>query len=193
MAADTRDPGKRKRANLGLAGRLLIMVAGSFAFGYALVPLYSVFCEVTGIGSRDRLLQASAVASSEPDLIRTVVVEFVSSTPGSGEWEFHPNLASMEVHPGKLYETTFHARNLTGREVVGQAVPSISPGRAARYFHKTECFCFTPQHFASGEVKEMPVRFVVDRDLPAGVDRLTLSYSFFDTGRVAQRSSDNTG
>ena len=191
MTAEAHGRVRQKRANLGLAGRLLLMVAGSFAFGYALVPLYDVFCEVTGIGSRDRLLQASTVESSGPDLTRTVVVEFVSSTPGSGEWEFSPNLASMEVHPGKLYETSFHAKNLTGREVVGQAVPSVSPGRAARYFHKTECFCFTPQHFDEGEVKEMPVRFIVDRDLPAGVDRLTLSYSFFDTGRLTQGSPGN--
>ena len=193
MTGNRQGSSGRKRANIGLAGRLLLMVAGSFAFGYALVPLYSVFCEVTGIGSRERLLQASTADLGAPDLSRTVVVEFVSSTPGSGEWEFHPNLASMEVHPGKLYEATFHARNLTGREITSQAVPSISPGRAARYFHKTECFCFTPQHFASDEVKEMPVRFIVDRDLPVGVDRLTLSYSFFDTGRLAQRPSATKG
>ena len=176
---------QRKRANLGLAARLLLMVAGSFAFGYALVPLYSIFCEVTGVGSRELLLQAGTVGATEPDLQRSIVVEFVSSTPGSGEWEFHPNQSSMEVHPGRLYETTFHARNLTGREIVGLAVPSISPARVAPYFQKTECFCFTPQHFAKGEVKEMPVRFIVDRDLPEGVDRLTLSYSFYDAARPA--------
>jgi cytochrome c oxidase assembly protein subunit 11 len=193
MTGNRQDKTGRRRANLGLAGRLLIMVAGSFAFGYALVPLYSVFCEVTGIGSREKLLQASTADSTTADLSRTVVVEFVSSTPGSGEWEFHPNLASMEIHPGKLYEATFHARNLSGREITGQAVPSISPGRAALYFHKTECFCFTPQHFAEGEVKEMPVRFIVDRALPKSVDRLTLSYSFFDSGRLAQRSSGSKG
>jgi len=193
MTGDHQDKTGRKRANLGLTGRLLLMVAGSFAFGYALVPLYSVFCEVTGIGSREKLLQASTADTSGPELSRTVVVEFVSSTPGSGEWEFHPNLASMEIHPGKLYEATFHARNLTGREITGQAVPSISPGRAARYFHKTECFCFTPQHFARDEVKEMPVRFIVDRDLPKSVDRLTLSYSFFDTGQLAQGPSATKG
>jgi cytochrome c oxidase assembly protein subunit 11 len=181
---------EHRRANLGLAARLLLVVAGSFAFGYALVPLYSVFCEVTGIGSREQLLQAATVAASAPDLQRNVVVEFVSSTPGSGEWEFHPNQPSMQVHPGKLYETTFHARNLTGREIVGLAVPSISPARAARYFQKTECFCFTPQHFDEGEVKEMPVRFIVDRDLPEGVDRLTLSYSFYD---AARQSPGNNG
>ena len=181
----------RKQANLKLAGRLLAMAAGSFAFGYALVPLYDVFCEVTGIGSRDRLTQAAAIAATGPDLSRTVVVEFVSSTPGSGEWEFRPNLTSMEVHPGQLYEATFHARNLTDGTLVGQAVPSVSPARAARHFQKTECFCFTPQHFAGGETREMPVRFIVDRDLPAGVDRLTLSYSFFDTSRLARQSADD--
>jgi len=182
---------ERKRANLQLAGRLLLMVAGSFAFGYALVPLYDVFCEVTGIGTRDRLSRAAAVAETGPDLSRTIVVEFVSSTPGSGEWEFRPNVASMEVHPGRLYEPTFHARNLTDAALTGQAVPSVSPVRAGRYFQKTECFCFTPQHFAVGEAREMPVRFIVDRDLPAGVDRLTLSYSFFDTSRLAQQSAND--
>ena len=184
---------ERRRANLGLAGRLLLMVAGSFAFGYALVPLYDIFCEVTGIGTREQLLQSAAVADTGPDLGRTVVVEFVSSTPGSGEWEFRPNVASMEVHPGRLYETTFHARNLAGVEITGQAVPSVSPVRAGRYFQKTECFCFTPQRFAAGETKEMPVRFIVDRDLPAGVDRLSLSYSLFDTSRLAQQPpADNS-
>jgi len=172
-----------------LAGRLLLMAAGSFAFGYALVPLYDVFCEVTGIGSRDRLTQAAVVDTAGPDLSRTVVVEFVSSTPGTGDWEFHPNVPSMEIHPGQLYETTYHARNVSGREIVGQAVPSVSPARAARHFQKTECFCFTPQHFDAGEGRDMPVRFIVDRDLPAGVDRVTLSYSFFDSSRLAQQAA----
>jgi len=184
---------QKRRSNARLAGRLLLMAAGSFAFGYALVPLYDVFCEVTGIGSRDRLTPAAVVEASGPDVSRTVVVEFVSSTPGTGDWEFHPNVASMEVHPGQLYETTFHARNLTGREIIGQAVPSVSPARAARYFQKTECFCFTPQHFETDEVKDMPVRFIVGRDLPAGVDRLTLSYSFFDSGRFARQGAADNG
>jgi cytochrome c oxidase assembly protein subunit 11 len=184
---------ERNRANLRLAGRLLVMVAGSFAFGYALVPLYDVFCEVTGIGSRDRLTQAAAVADSGPDLSRTVVVEFVSSTPGSAEWEFRPNVTSMEVHPGRLYEATFHARNLADRAVTGQAVPSVSPARAGRYFQKTECFCFTPQRFEGGESREMPVRFIVDRGLPPGVDRLTLSYSFFDTSQFAGQPAGGNG
>lgn len=170
---------QKRRSNARLAGRLLLMAAGSFAFGYALVPLYDVFCEVTGIGSRDRLTQAAVVEASGPDVSRTVVVEFVSSTPGTGDWEFHPNVASMEVHPGQLYEATFHARNLTGREIIGQAVPSVSPARAARYFQKTECFCFTPQDFAPEQEREFTVRFIVDPELPPQVDRMTLAYSMY--------------
>jgi cytochrome c oxidase assembly protein subunit 11 len=182
-----------RRANLQLAGRLLLMVAGSFAFGYALVPLYDVFCEVTGIGSRGQLSRSATVDASAPDLSRTVVVEFVSSTPGSTEWDFHPDVASMEVHPGRLYETTFTARNLAGREVTAMAVPSVSPAQAAAFFRKTECFCFSPQHFVADEVKEMPVRFIVDRELPGGVDRLTLSYAFFDAARAAGQAGGNRG
>jgi cytochrome c oxidase assembly protein subunit 11 len=189
----TPDP-QRRRANLQLAGRLLLLVAGSFAFGYALVPLYDVLCEVTGIGSRDRLLQAATVRDSGPDLGRTVVVEFVASTPGSGgQWEFRPGVATMQVHPGKLYRATFHARNLAGKQVVATAVPSVSPARAASYFQKTECFCFTPQHFDAGEAKEMPVQFIVNRDLPVGVDRLTLSYAFFNAAQPAPQPDGKTG
>lgn len=178
------DEQKPQRPHRALAGRLVLMAAGSFAFGYALVPLYDVFCQVVGIGTREQLTTAAAVDAAGPDLTRTITVEFVASNPGAA-WEFRPVVASMQVHPGKLYETTYHARNLSGRETVGQAVPSVSPTRAARYFQKTECFCFTPQHFAADESKEMPVRFIVDRDLPAGVDRVTLSYAFFDTERLA--------
>ena len=175
---------RRDRRHLGLAGRLVLMAACSFAFGYALVPLYDVFCQVVGIGTREQLTTAATVDAAQPDLTRTITVEFVASNPGAA-WEFRPVVSSMQVHPGRLYETIYHARNLSGRETVGQAVPSVSPTRAARYFQKTECFCFTPQHFTPDETKAMPVRFIVDRDLPAGVDRVTLSYAFFDTERLA--------
>ena len=90
----------------------------------------------------------------------------------------------MEVQPGRLYETHYRARNLSGQATTGQAVPSVAPLRAAQYFVKTECFCFTPQHFARDEEREMAVRFVVDRELPPGIDRLTLSYAFYNVGRT---------
>ena len=101
------------------------------------------------------------------------------------DWEFAPTATTMKVHPGKLYEATFHAKNLTGHAVVAQAVPSIAPQTIARYFKKTQCFCFEPQKFAIAESREMPIRFIVDRDLPPDIDRITLSYSFFDLPQAA--------
>jgi cytochrome c oxidase assembly protein subunit 11 len=179
----------RSGNNRRLALRLVAMAAGSFAFGYALVPLYSVLCELTGIGSRERLNRATAVEAQGPDLSRTVTVEFVASVPDGGPWAFRPHVAQMQVHPGKLYQTTYYAHNLAGRPIVGQAVPSVSPAQAARHFEKTECFCFTPQQFKADEARDMPVRFIVDRGLPPGVDRLTLSYAFYDTDRLAAAAS----
>ena len=93
----------------------------------------------------------------------------------------------MRIHPGKLYDTQFYAKNLTSAASVAQAVPSISPGVAAKYFHKTECFCFSPQRFAVGEGRDMPVRFIVDPGLPSNVDKITLAYTFFDTTQSAAR------
>jgi cytochrome c oxidase assembly protein subunit 11 len=174
-----------RKSNRGLVGRLLLMVAGSFAFGFALVPLYDVFCEVTGIGTRAQLSRAAASDVSAPDLSRVVTVEFTASVPDSGPWEFAPVVASMEVHPGRLYEARYSARNLADRDITGQAVPSVTPLRAARYFRKTECFCFTPQRFERDEKRDLRVRFIVDRDLPPGIDRLTLSYAFYDVARLA--------
>lgn len=174
-----------RKSNRGLTTRLLLMVAGSFAFGFALVPLYDVFCEITGIGSRDRLSQAAKVDASATADTRTITVEFTSSVPGGGHWEFAPVVVTMDVQPGRLYQAHYRARNLAGREMTGQAVPSVAPARAARYFQKTECFCFTPQQFSRDEEREMAVRFVVDRELPPGIDRLTLSYAFYDVDRVA--------
>ena len=174
-----------RKSNRGLVARLLLMAAGSFAFGFALVPLYDVFCEVTGIGTRAQLSRAAEAGDALPDMSRTVVVEFTASVPAGGRWEFAPVVASMEVHPGKLYEARYSARNLADRETTGQAVPSVTPLRAAQYFRKTECFCFTPQHFERDEQRDLLVRFIVDRDLPPGIDRLTLSYAFYDVTRVA--------
>jgi cytochrome c oxidase assembly protein subunit 11 len=171
--------------NRSLVAKLLLMVAGSFAFGFALVPLYDVFCEVTGIGSRERLVRAAEPDGSAIAEPRTVIVEFTSSVPGGGHWEFVPVAATLEVTTGRLYETHYRARNLSGRDLTGQAVPSVAPMRASKYFLKTECFCFTPQHFKGAEERELVVRFTVDPDLPTGIDRLTLSYAFYDAERAA--------
>ncbi len=174
-------PGAKRHAHRPLVLRLALFTLGSFAFGFALVPLYSVLCQVWDTGNRWYGTQ-TAVASviERPDPDRLVTVEFIANVPGAGDWEFRPHVTTMAVHPGKLYETTFYARNLTGLAVVAQAVPSIAPASIARYFRKTECFCFRPQPFAIGEGRDMAIRFIIDRDLPADFDRVTLAYSFFD-------------
>jgi cytochrome c oxidase assembly protein subunit 11 len=177
---------ERRRANRSLTRRLLVMTLGSFAFGWALVPLYDVFCRVAGIGNAEAKA-GRAVAREAVDPDRLVTIEFVANEASVGSYEFRPHTASMRIHPGKLYDTSFYARNLTHAASVAQAVPSISPGVAARYFHKTECFCFSPQKFKDGEGRDMPVRFIVDPALPASVDRLTLAYAFFDTTQTAAR------
>jgi cytochrome c oxidase assembly protein subunit 11 len=175
-----------KRANRELTFRLAIMTALAFAFGFALVPLYRVVCVVTRFGDQKELSER-AVVHEAPDANRLVTVEFVSNLPTYGAWEFRPSVQSMQVHPGKLYSTTFFAHNLLARETTAQAVPSIAPGSAASYFRKTECFCFTPQRFAANEGREMPVRFVVDPALPQDLDRVTLAYTFYELPRVAAR------
>jgi cytochrome c oxidase assembly protein subunit 11 len=174
------------RRHGALIRRLVLFTAGSFAFGFALVPLYSVLCKVWETGSRWYGTQTAAAAVVErPVADRLVTVEFIANVPRAGDWEFRPAVATLKVHPGKLYATTFYAHNLTGVATVAQAVPSIAPGSVARYFHKTECFCFRQQSFAAGEGRDMPLRFIVDPELPPEVDRVTLAYSFFDLPHTA--------
>lgn len=162
-----------------LTRRLWLFAAGFFAFGFALVPLYDVLCDVTGFGDRKKLARASEVIEA-PDESRLVTVEFISTAPTYGSWEFRPELKSLEVRPGKLYEAHFRATNLRAQPIVAQAVPSITPLQATRYFQKTECFCFTPQPFAGDESREFIVRFIIDPKLPANIDRVTLGYAMYD-------------
>jgi cytochrome c oxidase assembly protein subunit 11 len=176
----------RDQNNRRLTLRLLGFAAGAFAFGFALVPLYDVICDITGVGNPKDLLRASNVQAVEYDESRLVTVEFVADLPSVGSWEFHPVIAEMKVNPGRLYEIDYVARNLTGRDTVAQAIPSVAPGKATAFFRKTECFCFVPQNFAKDEERVMPVRFVIDPNLPKSIDRVTLSYVFYDNStRVA--------
>jgi cytochrome c oxidase assembly protein subunit 11 len=165
--------------NKTLTLKLLGFALGSFAFGFALVPLYDVLCDLTGFGNQKALAE-QRLSVEAPDESRTITIDFIADLPTVGSWEFRPAVGSMQVHPGRLYETEFLARNLTGHDTVAQAVPNIAPGQAAGYFRKTECFCFTPQKFAVNEARPMPIRFVIDPAIPRSVDRITLSYTFYD-------------
>jgi cytochrome c oxidase assembly protein subunit 11 len=169
---------KARNPHRSLTLRLTLMVLGSFAFGFALVPLYDVFCTVTGANDRTALTTPARVRE-DPQEDRVVTVEFVATLPSNGSWEFQPAVGSMQVHPGRLYEAKFRARNLTGRATVSQAVPSIAPSRASAFFRKTECFCFTPQHFERDESRDLVVRFIVDPALPGSMDRITLAYVLY--------------
>jgi cytochrome c oxidase assembly protein subunit 11 len=180
------DRDQRKRANRKLVLGLLCMTAGAFAFGWALVPLYDVLCRAAGIGNAEAKSGRSVVQEAM-DPNREITIEFLAEPASVGSYDFRPKVASMRIHPGKLYDTQFYARNLTRAASVAQAVPSISPAGTAKYFHKTECFCFSPQKFAAGEGRDMPVRFIVDPGLPGNVDRLTLAYTFYDTTQSATR------
>lgn len=178
MATD--DVKKAKRRTLRQS---LFIVAGMFGFVFALVPLYGVLCDITGLNGKPSDTRAEIV-NIEPDLSRTVTVEFVASVNESMPWEFRPDVIRMQVHPGQTYRTAFYARNETGRAMTGQAVPSVTPGLAATHFKKTECFCFTEQRFEAGEEREMPLIFMIDRDLPEDINVVTLAYTFFDKEKL---------
>jgi cytochrome c oxidase assembly protein subunit 11 len=160
-----------------LALKVAVLALAMFAFGFALVPLYDVFCAVTGFGGKTATVAAAAV--EVPDRNRTVRVEFTSSVARGAPFTLEPEVGHLEVHPGQLYETHYRARNLTGSALVGQAVPSVAPGAVARYFNKTECFCFTSQEFQPHEELELKLAFIVAPELPANVDTLSLSYAYF--------------
>jgi len=162
------------------------MTVAMFGFGFALVPLYDVFCQITGFGGRTN---TEAVAAEEaPDLNREIRVEFVTTVNSYAPFEFGADLDSMTVHPGKMYFATFTAKNMTEDDKVAQAVPSVAPVAAAEHFVKIECFCFNSQEFAANEEKAMPLQFIVDPDLPEYVDTITLQYTFFDTASVASNN-----
>ncbi|HEY1726119.1 MAG TPA: cytochrome c oxidase assembly protein [Steroidobacteraceae bacterium] len=160
--------------------KLSLFVAGSFAFGFALVPLYDVLCSITGLGNQKSLSRAYALGPGSVDQQRVITIDFMTNLPSVGNWDFHPVVRSLQVHPGKLYEADFFAHNLTGHDVTAQAVPDIVPSKVAEWFHKTECFCFSPQSFKRDEQRVMPVRFFVDPQLPAYIEHLTLAYTFYD-------------
>ena len=166
--------------------RLTAATVAMFGFGFALVPLYGALCDLTGFNGRTpNMVLASDVTENPQD--RTVTVEFVTTVNGGRPWKFAAAQQRLQVQPGRLYTVEFTAQNTQDHAVVAQAVPSIAPWNAAKHLKKTECFCFRQQPFAAGEEKKMPVRFMLDPELPAEVDTVTLSYTFFDVTEVAQR------
>lgn len=157
--------------------KLLIASLAMFGFGFALVPFYYKICEVTGINAGD---EQSLVKNTQVDTSRWVTLEFDANTNEDLPWKFRPQQRMMKVHPGQLVQVEYEIVNTSDRAIVGQAVPSYGPQRAAAFFKKIECFCFTPQTLAAGERRRMPVLFVLDPDMDRDVHTVTLSYTFFD-------------
>jgi len=168
--------------NRGVLKAALIVCACAFLFGFAMVPIYRIACEHV-FGNK----LAQGAASSEK---RTVRVQFVASVNSKLPWVFQSEVTSIDVHPGKLTEAWFDAKNNASEAIVGNAVPSVAPSTASLYFNKTECFCFTEQLLNAGESRRMPVRFIVDPKLPKEVTELTLSYTFYENTVATQRVAD---
>ena len=162
-----------------LTVKLAITALAMFGFGFALVPLYDVFCDLTGLNGKTAVTAATAEAA-QIDTSREVVIEFIARPNKQMPWVFKPEVTRMTVHPGEIHIMNYLAENPTSRMIVGQAVPSVSPGQAALYFHKIECFCFTQQQLAGGKNMLMPLQFYVDPALPSQFSTITLSYTLYD-------------
>jgi cytochrome c oxidase assembly protein subunit 11 len=165
------------QANQQTLVKLLVVAVAMFGFGYAMVPFYRAICDALGLNS---VVKADAVANTQIDASRFVTIEFDTNLRSNLPWIFTPVEKSVRIHPGALTQVTFEVRNQSDRPVTGQAIPSFGPQVAGRYFKKLDCFCFTQQTLAPGEVRRMPVAFVVERDLPQDVNTVTLSYTFFE-------------
>jgi len=175
-----------RKENVLMFGKLAVIAAGMFSFGYALVPIYKTICEVTGInvlalneqdtpGAKVRL-----PTNTQVDESRSITVEFDTNT--QGPWQFKPQARSLSVHPGELTTVMYEFQNVQDRSMTAQAIPSYAPRQAAPYFNKLECFCFSQYTLAPGEKRQWPVTFVIDPRLSRDVKTITLSYTFFEVG-----------
>lgn len=190
MARPPANDAAPRRTNVRVIGWCLAGVVGMFSFGFALVPLYDVFCDITGINGKTSGRYETTEASVT-DMDRTIKIQFLAQNGPGMPWVFRPVNRSVEVHPGEPTTINFYAENPTGRDMVGQAVPSLSPSEGTLYFHKTECFCFNQQPLSAGQDTEMPLVFIVDPDLPDHITKLTLSYTLYDQGEP-QAAIQNT-
>lgn len=175
-----------QRANFQMVGKLAVVTALMFAFGYALVPLYKAICEMTGLNVlalNEQVVAAvkpTPVQNSQIDTTRTITVEFDANA--RGPWDFKPAQRSLQVHPGELATVMYEFQNIQNRRMSAQAIPSYAPQQAAAHFNKVECFCFNQYTLEPGEKKSWPVAFVIDPKLSKDVKTITLSYTFFEVG-----------
>ena len=168
---------------------LIVLAVGMFGFAFALVPLYEVFCELTGLNGKT----AGPTTYTEqvsPSSNRNVTIQFLAHVGNGMPWEFRPMESQLSVSPGEMHTTNFYVRNRASKPVTGQAVPSVTPGMAAQHLRKIECFCFALQRLEAGEEMEMPVTFFVSNELPEEIETLSLSYTLFRVQQTAHLASD---
>jgi cytochrome c oxidase assembly protein subunit 11 len=175
-----------QQANVAMVGKLAVITALMFGFGYAMVPMYRHICAALGINVLslgDRQIPG-ATSSIQPntqvDRSRTITIEFDANA--RGPWDFKPAVRSVQVHPGELMTVMYEFRNRQDRPMAAQAIPSYAPKQATSHFNKMECFCFAEHTLKPGESKRWPVTFVIDPKLPKDVATITLSYTFFEVG-----------
>ena len=174
-----------RQANLNMVGKLTVVTAVMFGFGYAMVPMYKHICEALGINVLSLTEQqvpgaAGRARNTQVDLTRTITVEFDANA--RGPWDFKPEMRTVRVHPGEVTTVVYEFHNRQSRTMAAQAIPSYAPKQATAHFNKLECFCFTEHTLAPGETKRWPVVFVIDPKLPKDVQTITLSYTFFEVG-----------
>ena len=182
---------ERSRSNSALMKKLVVVTCVMFGFGFAMVPFYRALCEITGLTN---LASADEVASNtQVDASRTVTMQFDTNLRNDLPWTFKPLSPSVSFHPGQLVQVDFEVRNNSDKPITGQAVPSWGPQVVGRHMKKLDCFCFSQQTLQPGEVRKMPVVFVIDAKLPADVTFATMSYTFFAVEGRAPRAALDGG
>jgi len=177
---------KKKRLIIKLA----IIPFFMFGFGYALVPIYNTMCQQLGINGKTSVLPAAVADKSAIDKSRWVTVEFMTMNANGVAWQVKPSIQKIKLHPGEMKRLSYYVENFTDKPMIVQAIPSVTPGIAAKYFKKTECFCFTQQELNAHEAMDMPLLFHLDPELPKEVNTVTLSYTLFDvTARMRRLNS----
>jgi len=170
---------------------LILLTLGMFGFGFAMVPFYNVLCEATGLNGKTS--GYSALSTAPIDVSRTITVQFLATNNSELPWTFIPLIKQVTVYPGENKEVAFYAKNNSGHTMTVQAIPSVTPGIAAKYLRKTECFCFERQTFNNGEARDMPVLFHLDSSLPKDIHIITISYTLFDTSKLKYNNSKTPG
>jgi cytochrome c oxidase assembly protein subunit 11 len=177
-----------KKLNIKTAKKLIFICFSMFLFSFALIPLYNVICDVTGLNGNTSNLKEKVDSYTESVSSKKLNIQFISHQPNNKKLTFKPSEFEMEVSPGKIYSTMYLATNNTNSNIVGQAVPSVSPNEASKYLKKIECFCFEEQTFKPGEVTNLPLYFAIDEKMPKRIKTVTLSYSFFEIMNVSKKN-----